>query len=785
VSIKGGDIPPEWILSGLGALGREELASFLALLASVDSVLVLWDAARDRFDRMRAESERIRLEERVRARRQSILDSGDSADRLRLMLWTELNTALGCELRMPLSTRSARLASTALAIAATDRLWDKLVTPPPAGVLGMVGRAVTRAAALAGRGARDKDERPGFGKLVGIQAAKLSGVAYQQGEVSDEALNELLAGASSGAASAEHAEVLERLRAALQRGDRACVASLLASGGLLSLAAAVEVSGFAAYILAAKLSAFVPLLSGVSAVSILAVLANPLTAVLATGGVLFWGRRRIEDAAKDLAATIVTVLAIRGMASREEGLAACIDAFKTVEIDVKDRRFEPFRLWRERVCERLCVGGPRSDRPFLPTPGRPPGALGRPLDGNSWSASSRRGAAPQDGVAEFALGTGLTIGDIAFAAASIDPRVVAAVDFARTDVHGFWSFLFWAGQGADLPEGELTRLTGYVAERVVAIMLAEKGHNVEFPDVPNNPGIDLFVDGQPLQVKCVSSLHELRKHFALYPDIPVYVNYELYLDAKRSGADWEDDICSDPEFTKAQVEKIFEDSRQSSLDLIDLDIFHEAIGAPLIRCLALALGGRVAVEDVPFEVALRMITSGSAAFAGGLAGQLTGLALFGPAGAIVFGKLGALAALAAGPALRKMVDRHTAPEWFERLDRVSARCADAIARAALEKAARFQRKLATLGACGSAEAAWLALRLHDEYVFFVEGALMAADIAQERDPIARSGRCIEIADRWRIHAAAVRAELNALAGVLGSAPGLAERFKGMARSWQA
>lgn len=784
-SVERDDVPPEWTPSGLGALGREELATFLALLASVDSIRVLWDAARDRYDRMRTGSERIRLEERVRAGTRSILASGDSADRLRLMLWTELNTALGCELHVPLSIRSARLASTAVAIVATDRLWDRVVEPQCDGLRGAIRGIVSRAAALGGRGVRDEDRRPSFGRLVRVQAAKLWVAAYEEGRVSDEAAQELAAALGAGPASAEQAELLARLRAAIQRGDRALVGSLLAGGGLLSLAVAVEAAGFAAYILAAKLSAFVPLLTGVGAVSTLAVIANPLTAGLAAGGALVLGRHQVKNAARDLAATIVTLLALRGMASREEGLANCIDAFKTIEIDVTDRRFEPFRLWRERVRERLGASGTETDRHFLPTPRRPPGALGRSLGDSLRSGAARGGSTLREGAAEFVLGAAFTVADVAFAAASIDPRVVAGVDFARSDVDGFWSFLSWAGQGEALPRGELTRITGYVAERVVARILAAQGHNVEFPDSPNNPGYDILVDGQPFQVKCTSDTSALAEHFRANPDIPIYVNKEMYEKAKLSGAEWSDKIYTIPEYSKEHVENILEEARSATLDLLDPDIFPEAVGVTVARYLVGALRGRTAVEDLPLDISLRMIASGSSAFAGGLAGQLAGFALFGPAGAIVFAKAGALAGLFASPAVRRQLDRRTAPEWYDQADRASARCADAVARAAHEKAARFRKKLLRLGTCGSAEAVWLALRLHDEYVFFVEGALTAAQIAQEADPVARARRCFEVVSRWRIHAATVQAELNALANVLDSVPGLAERAEAMVRKWQA
>lgn len=75
--------------------------------------------------------------------------------------------------------------------------------------------------------------------------------------------------------------------------------------------------------------------------------------------------------------------------------------------------------------------------------------------------------------------------------------------------------------------GAMTRLSGYVAEQQVALDLTRQGHEVEFPATPNQPGYDLLVDGQPVQVKCTLDADYALEHFERYPDIPLIVNAEL------------------------------------------------------------------------------------------------------------------------------------------------------------------------------------------------------------------------------------------------------------------
>ncbi len=77
-----------------------------------------------------------------------------------------------------------------------------------------------------------------------------------------------------------------------------------------------------------------------------------------------------------------------------------------------------------------------------------------------------------------------------------------------------------------------------MAEQIVAIRLLEQGHQISFPENPNEPGHDLIVDGMPFQVKCTSDLGTIEDRFAKFPDIQVIANAEMANPIQESAAEW-------------------------------------------------------------------------------------------------------------------------------------------------------------------------------------------------------------------------------------------------------
>ena len=154
----------------------------------------------------------------------------------------------------------------------------------------------------------------------------------------------------------------------------------------------------------------------------------------------------------------------------------------------------------------------------------------------------------------------------------IDPQVVDALDFVHAaNLGDVFSFARYADSlqsfGAAARLGNVAQLQGYVAERVVAGMLRAQGAEVAFPDSPDQPGYDLTVNGEHLQIKCLNDPSGVYEHICRYPHIPALVNEELvkyFPDDHR--------ITALPGFNHDVVHHITESSLQAGVDLLDLRI---------------------------------------------------------------------------------------------------------------------------------------------------------------------------------------------------------------------
>ena len=301
------------------------------------------------------------------------------------------------------------------------------------------------------------------------------------------------------------------LESALRSADWATAASLVSAGSLAGLGVAVEVAGFGAYIAAAKASAIIPFLGGKTAVSILAVVANPLFIIPVVGaGFLMTGKWLKGRALRPPASAAVVQLAVLGLAAGSKGLQGSLDGLKSLQEADCGRKLWSVRqdVWRHSGGFPRTPGKPDVDLPSIAETG-----LGDKLMSILHPDRERSGP-----VALAAAG--MTTAELLFAAAAIDPRVVAAADFScAEDLSGIFRFGAFADRIGSLEgvsrAGAESGLRGYLAEMIVATRL--RGHEVSLPDAPNRPGVDLYVDGNPFQVKCYSESYSgisaLREHF--------------------------------------------------------------------------------------------------------------------------------------------------------------------------------------------------------------------------------------------------------------------------------
>ena len=85
-----------------------------------------------------------------------------------------------------------------------------------------------------------------------------------------------------------------------------------------------------------------------------------------------------------------------------------------------------------------------------------------------------------------------------------------------------------AEPGQSLPEGAVNKLMGHLAEPIVAQNLESLGMEIEMPDLSNQEGYDLILDGEYFaNVKTVADASSIASHFDKYPQIPVIVPEDM------------------------------------------------------------------------------------------------------------------------------------------------------------------------------------------------------------------------------------------------------------------
>jgi hypothetical protein len=236
---------------------------------------------------------------------------------------------------------------------------------------------------------------------------------------------------------------------------------------------------------------------------------------------------------------------------------------------------------------------------------------------------------------------GITLGDFLYDYIRIDPTVVEGIDFARSaDLHNFLSFAHFAEHHEELAgralAGSISNLQGYVAERVVAQHLEAAGHDVSFPDLSNQEGYDILVDGHPFQVKCLLDSGGVHEHLDRF-DYPVIVNSEL---ADQVGH--LDNVYVDPALHHDAIVDATKDTLHHGAELTDFEIPWISLAVS-----SMVPGYRLFRRETDFAGFATAVATNTAGrtvfgFAGSKGAAMAALVLFGPAGAVVGVGVGAV-----------------------------------------------------------------------------------------------------------------------------------------------
>lgn len=623
-------VSPDCIAAGIGLADRREICGLLAVLEATTAIELAQGA-------VSAIQRRLGLDAAdtgVRAVRlaNEIFQSSVPNEALRHRLWLEIGRALGGEELLPLSARTMRGGSSAIGVLAAERLGPDLLS---------------------------KQHRTKVAETNWI----LDGAKLRVAEASDERVADRLSFPDIVAAefdlilqgladSTVAADIDPEVVQAIRSGQTAMAAAVASGGGWAAFAAAVGSTGFAPYILAAQLSALIPLVSGPALVSFLAVLINPITVVAGVAALGVWAvKGRATSVRATVASRLAVLLAVRGTMQPEAGVAALVSDFRSLpRLARHDREHLSIKQANSIEAKHLRVEK-RLGRPLPPALGIAPGSWGQPSDTRH---------KPLD--VETASVSVLTAGDMLFHAIAIDPAVLRAADFSRNlDLGG--PFDLAAHASAFASEGSQTSLRGYTAEQVVLALLADEGRSVELAATSTTAGFDLLVDGCPVQVKCGTSLSILEEHFAKYPDIPVIADARLAAHAELVGQSWSFLVTTVDGFDLDAVETLVARSLASAEALGSVDVPFFAMAVGVARGVHRAATGEIPVGDLPAWIILDLSIRGGLTAAGKIGGGFVGLLALGPAGAVILGPVLGVASLMGTQRAYDMVDRAIHLDW--------------------------------------------------------------------------------------------------------------------------
>ncbi|WP_374629718.1 hypothetical protein [Pannonibacter indicus] len=755
----------------MGAADRQELCNLLASFEATTFLAMSLDRATDilaRFQRTEGVSDTTAFALRLKTASETLFASPSTDRALRIRLWTAMSEALELDPVLPFSKRSANMRGAGMAYKAAAVMAlpvDVSEADDGETVLGAMWRKVSSL-----RGQEKKD----FSSLVAEQAqlvARAVAEAAQSGELSGENRKAIEKRVR------EYIEDLppelrdEAMRNTVATGDKAALAILATGASAITIGMGVNLAGFSAYILAAQASAFIPLMSGPAVVSTLFMLANPLFSVPAVVGIGYMTTRHVNSGhAAKLAAVVAVQFALRGLSAELTGLAVTLNDFRAVT----DGDFStlPAKLKQETLCRHAAIA--------VMMGGRIPEAPG---DFVLSTAAANQFASLLDGAlsrtmgdtAEVAVVSGLTAGDMIYNAVSIDPLVISAADFSRSeDIGDIFQFGVFAkrigSMAAAASDGAYNNLRGYVSEQLVAARLTQVGHVVSFPDSANNPCFDLLVDGMPFQVKCLLSLDGLHKHFSTYPDMPVFANSELAEAVIESGAAWANKVFYVDGFDRGIADLIMHTSLEAGETLGDLNVPYFAMAVSTARNLHRVWRGRMPLSDLPFSVVMEASVKGGLAAAGGLSGKALGLLAFGPAGALVLGGAGGAAALVGAGWAQLQLTRALSSEWLADLDVSTDRFRKALSVAIHLKIKLLCGKKQLLADKKADLGSWLDLRFADDVVSLCEVIHeLDTSIPALQQP-ARARACLAALDAAKVHPILIDVELRDLLEVLGREP---------------
>jgi hypothetical protein len=264
-------------------------------------------------------------------------------------------------------------------------------------------------------------------------------------------------------------------------------------------------------------------------------------------------------------------------------------------------------------------------------------------------------------------------------------------------------------------------------------------HDVRLAEASNTPGLDLIVDGMPVQVKCGTALSNLTEHFEKYPDIPVIANAALAEKAMASGAPWAHLVTTLPGFEITMIEQQIAETLGHAADMADPNVLQFVLSVGVLRGGIKVSRGRVPVSDLPAWLILDGASRGLLALAGGNAGAWFGLVAIGSAAVLILGPAIGAATLLGNNAQKGYAQKKLMANWSVDLQRAAEGLRGSIFTALEHRVSRLGERTGTFARNASTSKfdGWMARRSQDDLIAPLEdrASLIESRLKAEVDAI--------------------------------------------------
>ncbi len=364
-------LSPLSIFAGLGECERSTLSSLLVFFEDVTVLKViqsytkdLWKwiekhsidvfSSKDQEFRAKDNITKKALEDEIAKSTSRIANSNDSDGLLRFRLWCHIRHELGLQPALALSSGRATTLSAEIAQPYNRQVGELLWKEERKATSVLSSRYWNEYARyylpMQGNPIKEIPFDIALTKMFELIIHK----SVEGGEQDSESHDRLASMAWEYVEGLDEQKKRKLLKAAgVKELSRDTALTVLIGGGALAgTGVAVEIAGFAAYILAAKASAIIPFVGGKTLVSTLAVVADPLFIIaVVLGGGVFMGQTANRHIRAYMSLIVVTILTMYGIDLKTKGINRLCDDMRGAPNELPQEilwEYREFRNQREK-----------------------------------------------------------------------------------------------------------------------------------------------------------------------------------------------------------------------------------------------------------------------------------------------------------------------------------------------------------------------------------------------------------------------------------------------------